>query len=233
RVTGDAGAIHAFAARGVAGLCPSGSAQGREAHGNGRNRVATFHSWPPLSALPLRRRHRKNTYFTKAMTASTRTRMTRRPMRPMPHIIPPSIIMSRIMGKLRLDTRAGGHTLSRSVSVSVVHHSDISRGKVEMGQKLMPRHRGAMPALPSKADIRLTLRHVRFVPLADICSAANCALFDHLVGAGEKGCRNRKADRFCGFDVDDEFELGGLIHRQVDGRGAIKNASHVDSCAAI
>jgi hypothetical protein len=49
--------------------------------------------------------------------------------------------------------------------------------------------------------------------------------FDHLVGAGEKGFRNRKADRFRGFDVDDEFELGGLIDRQVSGRGAIENAS--------
>src|SRR4030095_12371833 len=41
--------------------------------------------------------------------------------------------------------------------------------------------------------------------------------FDHLVGAGEKGFRNRKTDRFRGFDVDDEFELGGLIHRQGGG----------------
>src|SRR5215831_3528808 len=30
---------------------------------------------------------------------------------------------------------------------------------------------GPMSALPPKADIRLTLRHVRFVPKADSCSA--------------------------------------------------------------
>src|SRR6266704_210105 len=59
------------------------------------------------------------------------------------------------------------------------------------------------------------------------------SLFDHLVGAGEKGFRNRKANRFRGFDVDDEFELGGLIDWQVGGRGAIENAPHVDSCATI
>jgi hypothetical protein len=38
-------------------------------------------------------------------------------------------------------------------------------------------------ALPPKADIERHDRHVRFVPKADICSAANCTLFDHLVGA--------------------------------------------------
>src|SRR5262245_19449383 len=58
-------------------------------------------------------------------------------------------------------------------------------------------------------------------------------LFDHLVGAGEKGFRNRKANRFRGFDVDDEFELGGLIDGQGGRRGAIDNASHVDSGATI
>ena len=59
------------------------------------------------------------------------------------------------------------------------------------------------------------------------------SLFDHLVGAGEKGFRNRKTDRFRGFDIDDEFELGGLIHRQVGGRGTIENAPHVNSSTAI
>src|SRR5262245_61200870 len=57
--------------------------------------------------------------------------------------------------------------------------------------------------------------------------------FDHLVGAGEKGFRNRKANRFRGFDVDDKFKLGGLIDRQLGGRRAIENAPHVDSRAAI
>src|SRR5262249_58322306 len=36
-----------------------------------------------------------------------------------------------------------------------------------------------------KADKEQTSRHVRFVPQADICTAANCTLFDYLVDAGE------------------------------------------------
>src|SRR5215471_20828142 len=57
--------------------------------------------------------------------------------------------------------------------------------------------------------------------------------FDHLVGEREKRFRYRKANRFRGFDVDDEFELGGLIHRHVGGRGAIENAPYVNPGAAI
>src|SRR5262249_43188150 len=56
---------------------------------------------------------------------------------------------------------------------------------------------------------------------------------DHLVGAGEKGFRNRKANRFRAFDVDDKFKLSGLIDRQLGGRSAIENAPHVDSPAAV
>jgi hypothetical protein len=42
-----------------------------------------------------------------------------------------------------------------------------------------------MPALPPKADNEQTWRHVRFVPKADKCAAANEGLFDHLVSAGK------------------------------------------------
>src|SRR6266568_2425006 len=57
--------------------------------------------------------------------------------------------------------------------------------------------------------------------------------FDHFVGArGEPG-RHVEPKRFRGLEVDQEFEFGGLIDRQVGGRGAIENASHVDSGAAI
>ena len=36
-----------------------------------------------------------------------------------------------------------------------------------------------------EADINCRHCEVRFVPGSDICSAANCGLFDHLAGAGE------------------------------------------------
>jgi len=40
-----------------------------------------------------------------------------------------------------------------------------------------------MSALLLKADMDRHAHDVRFVPKADICSAANSSLFDHLVGA--------------------------------------------------
>ena len=40
----------------------------------------------------------------------------------------------------------------------------------------------------------------------DSCTAANDALFDHLVGAGEQRRRHLDALRSCGPEVNDEFE---------------------------
>src|SRR5207253_9389193 len=53
--------------------------------------------------------------------------------------------------------------------------------------------------------------------------------FDHLVGAGGEPGRHVETKRFGGFEVDREFEFGGLIDRQVGGQGTVENASHVDS----
>jgi len=51
-----------------------------------------------------------------------------------------------------------------------------------------------MSALPPKADIAESDRHVRFVPKADItrCSKKGL-LFDYLVGRGEERWRDRSA----------------------------------------
>ena len=48
--------------------------------------------------------------------------------------------------------------------------------------------------------------------IGDICSAANCTLFDHLIGTREQRGRYFEAERLGGDQVDDELELGRLHH---------------------
>ena len=60
---------------------------------------------------------------------------------------------------------------------------------------------GVMSALPPKADIAECDRHVRFVPKADICSAAILPLFDHLVGAAKQRKRHGEAEGLDDFQV--------------------------------
>ena len=55
-----------------------------------------------------------------------------------------------------------------------------------LGQKQTFRSAIVMSALPPKADIAESDWHVRFVPKADICSAAILPLFDHLIGASNE-----------------------------------------------
>src|SRR5262249_3241680 len=57
------------------------------------------------------------------------------------------------------------------------------------------------------------LRYVRFLPQADIRSAAKTApLFDDLVGAGEQAIRHLKAECFGGFEIDDQLEFGRRLN---------------------
>src|SRR3954453_750824 len=50
---------------------------------------------------------------------------------------------------------------------------------------------------------------------------------DHLVGAGEKRRWNFEAERLRGLEIDDELELGRLLHRQVGGLLTFENAVHI------
>jgi hypothetical protein len=50
-----------------------------------------------------------------------------------------------------------------------------------------------MSALPPKADKQTKSRFVRFVPEADICTAAKKPLFDHLVAADKANKGQRRA----------------------------------------
>ena len=40
-------------------------------------------------------------------------------------------------------------------------------------------------------------------------------LFDHLVGGHKQGLRHCQAERLSGLEIDDQFDLGGLLDRQV------------------
>jgi hypothetical protein len=45
------------------------------------------------------------------------------------------------------------------------------------------------------------------------CIAAKGGLFDKLVGSGEQLIRHSEAERLCRLEVDDQLELGWLLHR--------------------
>ena len=63
----------------------------------------------------------------------------------------------------------------------------------ELGQKRRFNGAPLTSGLPPLADIFSDRGHVSKVPDSDSCTAANKALFDHLVGAGEQRGRYIKA----------------------------------------
>ena len=62
--------------------------------------------------------------------------------------------------------------------------------------------------------LRAKSRHMR-------CSKPSYRLFNHLIGADEQDPRDHEAESLGGLEVDHEFELGSLHHRQVGGFGAL------------
>ena len=57
-------------------------------------------------------------------------------------------------------------------------------------------------AVHPTTDIAKILRHVRFVPNAEVA-----ILFDHLVGFDEQGLWHGGTESFCSLQIDDQFEL--------------------------
>src|SRR3977135_2996232 len=51
--------------------------------------------------------------------------------------------------------------------------------------------------------------------------------FDHLIGGAEEGWWYGDAERLCGFEIDHQFELGGLLDRKVGRISAFQNAADI------
>ena len=85
-------------------------------------------------------------------------------------------------------------------------------------------HRGC-----SGGNSTRTSPEVGEVPRSDISGAANCSLFDHLVGAGEQRRRHCEAKHPGCLRVDDQLELGRLHDRQLGRLRAFEDAAGVDT----
>src|SRR2546423_5965613 len=58
-------------------------------------------------------------------------------------------------------------------------------------------------------------------------------LFDHLVGLCQQGCGRIEAQRPCGLQIENEFELGRPHHRQARRRLSLEDAAGVNADLAI
>jgi hypothetical protein len=65
------------------------------------------------------------------------------------------------------------------------------------------------------------------VPIPDSCTAANCILFDHLVGARKQCRRHRNADCSRRFVVEDKIKFYRRLHGQIAGLLSAQNAIHI------
>src|SRR5215208_2064605 len=78
-------------------------------------------------------------------------------------------------------------------------------------------------------DSRLALRHVRKMPK----TGSRRTLFDHLVGTGEQWQRNGEAECLRGLEIDDQFDVGDLLDRQVGRLLALQNSAGINSCQTV
>jgi hypothetical protein len=120
----------------------------------------------------------------------------------------------------------GTSRMNREVQVLICERLGVKFPGSTRQKRKCPGSRGTS-VLPSGADIVSLHQHVRLVPYPDSCIAANCASFDHLVGANEYRGRHGKAERSGSLHVDHQLELGRLLYRQIGRLGALENLVHV------
>jgi hypothetical protein len=87
-------------------------------------------------------------------------------------------------------------------------------------------------AVHPTTDIAKILRHVRFVPTRDSCTAAKSSSFDHLVGQGEQRWWHLQAEAPGRLEIDDKLEFGRLLDQQVDRPCALKDLVDISRGAA-
>src|SRR5262249_37687514 len=87
-----------------------------------------------------------------------------------------------------------------------------------------------MSALPPESRHRWD---VRFVPKADICSAARVALFDHLVGADEQCRRRGDPERFSRLEIDNCIKFGRPLDRKFARLRTLQNLVNERGCPIV
>ena len=88
--------------------------------------------------------------------------------------------------------------------------------------------------IESSGRVRRERTHEFHSPLLPIAAAPGIKrLLDHLVGAHQNGGWNLDAHRLGGFQVDDQFEMGRLLDRQIARLRALENLGNIDGQPAI
>src|SRR5262245_43151925 len=88
---------------------------------------------------------------------------------------------------------------------------------------------GMRPVLLSKADVVLTSTQVSYGATSGLMHRSNCVLFNQLVGEREQLIWHGEAERLCGLEIDNQFNRGGPLNRQVGRLLALENAARVDA----
>ena len=84
-----------------------------------------------------------------------------------------------------------------------------------LGHKRTWRRSMVMSAIPPERTWIRARSMAALCHKATFAPAANCSLFDHLVGAGQHGRRHSKPKGLGGLQVDDELECGWLLYWQI------------------
>src|SRR5262249_32355978 len=70
-------------------------------------------------------------------------------------------------------------------------------------------------------------------PRKDTLRSISWESLDYLVGTGENRWWNSEAEHFCGSEIDEQVELGRLLHRQISWFGTGKNTTDIDAELAV